>query len=493
PPIFHIFLTIHLTFKHKKLKKNKQSDAILCFILIIIAAVFIQYMYPAYLVTGVAITLAILMIFFTMQNPEDMLDLISGMFNYNAMMSFLRTYLAEKHDLCLIAIDVGGIRRINSAFGVEMGNLLLAKIGTFFNSFNGDVWAFRMIGTKFLITTSNEQEYNDIIIRVEERFNGPWHLNGMDVSLSATIRYFGEPDFFNTPEDIINLIDLAYSQIESDGWGTKKCINTYLLHQANRKLTIENAIRESLRSEKGFVLHYQPIFDIEKHKFLSAEVLLRLEHPDLGSIPPSEFIPIAEKTGLILQIDELVIRKACDFLSRNNSRNQLGIKYLEINLSAAEFFQNSASDIHGIIRKSGISPSLLCFEVTETAATVHQEILSDFMDDMINLGYSFALDDFGMGYANISQVLNLPFSIVKLDRTLLISDEEKNMLIFDIMLDMFSKMGLTTIVEGVETLSQSERVSRLGGKHIQGYFFAHPMPEREFVKFLQEKIKVYSE
>ena len=484
-PVLYLFTSILFTFKHKKQMQKKQSDAILCFILIIMAATFMQYMYPKYLITGVAITLAILMMFFTMQNPEDMLDLISGMFNYSAMMEFLRAQISENRDLFLVAVDIGGIRRINSAFGVEMGNQLLAKIGVFFNNLGGNIWSFRMIGTRFLITTSSKSEFQEIITSVSERFKLPWNINGIEVSLSSTIRYFGEPDFFSAPEEVVNLVDLAYSQVEADGWGTKKGITTDLLHKEKSRLGVESAMREALNSGEGFSLCYQPILDIKSGEFLSAEVLLRLNSPELGNISPSEFIPIAEKTGLILQIDEIVVKMACDFLRRNNPGNILGLNYLEINLSAAEFFQNPSVDIHNIIRKNGVSPNLICFEVTETAATVHQDILSDFMNYMINLGYRFALDDFGTGYANISRVLNLPFSIVKFDRMLLISDEEKNITLFDTMLSMFSRMGLQTVVEGVETAAQCERVIRLGGNHIQGYYYSKPLPEKEYLEFLE--------
>lgn len=484
---FYIALTLFISLKSRQKLMEKQFSAIIAFIVIIVTAIIIQYYYPAYMLTGVAITLAILMMYFTLQNPEDMLDLISGVFNYNAMMAFLDIQISEKRQLWLVAVDVGGIRRVNSAFGVSVGNDCFVQIGDFFNRLEGKIWAFRMIGTRFLLVASSDEEYRRIIEEIEARFQDPWHIGNTTIMLSVTIRYFSEWDFFKSPEDVVNLVDVAYSGIGADGWGSKRRISTELMLRGKRSLAVESAIREALNTGTGFSLCYQPLFKSGESRFSQVEILLRLDSPELGRIPPSEFIPVAERTGLILQIDELVIQKACAFYTQNERDLRGVLTCLNINLSAAEFYKNPNERIHGLVRDARVPPELICFEVTETAATTHPSILAGFMNDMICRGYRFALDDFGTGYANLSRMVTLPFETVKLDRSMLLPEDEKSQILFSGMLQVFSEIGVSTVVEGIETPEQAQRASLLGADMVQGFHYATPMREEELIALLRER------
>ena len=485
---FYLVVTAWLTLKYRWQLKKKQFSTVFCFILIIAAAMLIQFFFPSYLLTGVAITIAILLMFFTLQNPEDMLDQVSGAFNYGAMMSFLNTQIIERRPLWLVSVHIAGLRSVNSSFGMRAGDLVLAQIGAFFHSMVPHLWVFRMISTRFLIIPTKEEEYQKVISLLEQRFHTPWRIDDLEaeVMLSATVRHFDDADFFLTPEDVVNLLDVEFAEIGPDGWGSTKSIDTDLLQKIQTQIRIEEVMRQALKTGEGFSLYYQPIFSLEEKCFHSAEVLLRLYHPEWGMIPPALFIPIAEKSGLILQIDELVIRAACAFIRQNSEAQLPGLRYLEINLSAAEFFQNAYQRVHGIVQECGVPPKTLCFEVTETVATVHQKFLADFMYDMNRAGYRFALDDFGTGYANIAQVASLPFSMVKLDRTLLVANEEKNCILFEELLPMFSHMKLQTVVEGVETEEQAKRAADLRADYTQGFYYARPMPEEDFLHFLQQ-------
>ncbi|NCC69578.1 MAG: GGDEF domain-containing protein, partial [Clostridia bacterium] len=404
----------------------------------------------------------IMMMYFNLQNPEDMLDLISGVFNYIAMREFLDIRISKSRQLWLVAVDVGGIRRINSSFGVSVGNEIFAEIGKYFNALDGGFWPFRMFGTRFLIIADSPEDYQRAIEEIEERFQSPWLFHENEISLSVTIRYFSEWDFFKSPEDVVNLIDVAFAEIGAEGWGIKKRISTELLIKEKRRLTVETTIREALKAGDGFSLRFQPIYSPVGQNFSHVEALLRLDCAEYGGVPPSEFIYVAEKTGLILQIDELVIKMACEFLIRNTHRLRGLLTQLNINLSAAEFYKNPSARIEGLIRELRIPPDLLCFEVTETAATSHPGTLAGFMSDMKIRGYHFALDDFGTGYANLSRVIELPFETVKLDRSLLLPQDERSGKLFANVLKMFSQIGISTVVEGVETAEQAERARLLG-------------------------------
>lgn len=484
---FYMAATVVLTAYFRSYLRAKQQQTIYAFIIILIAAIVVQMAFPSFLLTGVALTIAILMFFFTLQNPEDQLDLVTGVFNYSVMMDYLQSQISDKRALRLIAVDVGGFRRINSTYGIDIGNRAFAAVGAFLNSLGGRLVTFRMIGSRFLLVVSDEDDFLRAIIQIGDKFERPWEISGQEMTLTASLRYFDEQDFFTSADEVVNLIDVAYSEASTDGWNDRMRIGGEQLEQAKRGIMIESEIREALQTGKGFEIWLQPIFAPETKRFSSAEVLLRYRGEDGRFISPGEFIPIAEKSGLILRIDELVLKKASAFLAQSDISRDYGLDFIEINLSAAEFFKNDWRRINTLVTDEEASPSLICFEVTESAAVAHPGALVDFMNKMIDRGYRFALDDFGTGFANLTQVAEMPFSIVKLDRSLLISPGEKNRILFDGLMGVFRETGLHTVVEGVETPEQARRVTDLGATGIQGYYFARPMPIPDFVEFIKER------
>ncbi|HWP79276.1 MAG TPA: EAL domain-containing protein [Candidatus Acidoferrum sp.] len=481
--LFYLPLIFGMIVAFRRKLQHSQFVTMLWLCVALAATLCAQYVWPQYLLTGVTLAGTMLTMFFTLQNPEIMLDLNSGVFNYTAMMTFLNDQLIEKKPLWLVAVDVGGIRQINNSFGVEIGNKLFSQVGAFFNELEGGVRSFRMYGSRFLIVANSESVYNRVIFCVERRFERPWLAGQGYTTLSCTIRHFGQPDFFKSAEEVVSLLDNAYSDTDRDGWGTKKQVDTSLLYITQRRNDVENAIRDVLASGEGLILHYQPLYNMKEGRYEGVEALLRMRHPTLGEVSPGEFIPIAERSGLILRIDEYVIREVGAFLRRNGPEL---VPKVELNLSATEFSTGEYKRLYSIISESCVSPERVCFEVTETAATSHPAMLKEFMRSLIAAGFSFALDDFGTGFANISQVVSLPFSIVKLDRSMLIAAQSINAALFEGLIEIFSKIGLAVIIEGVETGEQVHRVQRLGAHVIQGYFFAKPMPEHILLEFLKK-------
>lgn len=475
--LFYVFGTLVLTLHFRADLDRKIRSTIYRFISIIIIAIVVQFFFPEYLLTGVALALAIQMMFFTIQNPDDMLDLISGAFNYNAMMKYMDGVISRKSPLRFIIVDVDGIRRVNSAYGLSAGNEVFSCVGSFFNSLNANLWTFRMIGSRFLLASTREAGFQQAIFHICKRFEQSWKIDENELMLTAKVRYYDAPEHFSSPEEIIDLVDMVFSDAVACSWGQSMRIGNDLLILCRRWAQVEEAVREALKTRSGLSLHFQPIYNVRSKRFSSAEALLRLESPTLGTISPSEFIPVAERSGLILQIDEFVLRKSCTFLAEHPEP-----ELLELNLSAAEFHRNPCSRILSIVEECHADPGRICFEVTETAAIGHPENLSEFMHEMIRRGFRFALDDFGTGYANITQVTGLPFAIAKMDKMLL-AEDAKTRVVFDSLIGMFSNIGISTVVEGVETPDHSARVSSRAD-YIQGFYYSKPMSEDEYCSFL---------
>ena len=218
---------------------------------------------------------------------------------------------------------------------------------------------------------------------------------------------------------------------------------------------------------------------MDDRAFASAEVLLRYDDPNLGAVSPGEFIEVIEQGGMAIFIDNFVVDITCKTQAKHPE-----IDMLHVNISGAEFFHNPAKRIYDLVKKYGIEPKRICFEITESVAAKNPELLMAFMNEMIQMGFSFALDDYGTGYSNILQVMKLPFATVKIDKTLL-DEADKGKRILESTIKLFCELGLEIVVEGVESKSLLDRVTELGAKQIQGYLYSPPLLEDAYIAFVK--------
>lgn len=480
-----IYLLISLIFSVRFRDKlsRVQFRTILGFVFSILITMYLQARFPRYLITGVILSFGSIIMYFTLQNPQHMKDVLTGCFNYNALLEYLSELIKSKQRFHLIAVNINDFSRINRIFGLKNGNQILINLCEYISNLEDDVWVFRMKGTRFVIITENDSSYTTLKTMLANRIDSSWDvgLNQIFVSISIC-SMFELNHYVKTIDDVVNFIETSFIQSEVNGI-KKKIISSDegLYNQIERMMAVESALRKALDTNLGFELNFQPIYSIKERKFKSAETLLRLNDSILGSISPSEFVPIAEKNGLVLQMDLLVVEKVCQFITHYNPKESLGLDYLSINLSAAEFMNRQMpKQMTELLNQYQIDPNFIVFEITETVATVSYDIVSACMQEYRTRGFRFALDDFGTGYANLSQVVSLPFSIVKIDRGLLFGSR----IVLEDLLHMFKRLGLTNIIEGVETIEQSEFIKEMEVDYIQGYLYANPLNESSFVTFI---------
>lgn len=484
---FYAALTYAITIINRKRIKPVEFRTICKYLIIVIISVAVQYIYPKVLLSGVAIAIAVTLMYFTIQNPESMVDAATGAFTYEAMQAFLTDRANERDRFQLIAIRITNIQRINELLGIERGTLLLKGLCDLLRETAGCSWIFRMRGGCFAAITRSSEDYSKLRESLENRIKEPWEIGGTDVLMQAIICCAAISELLDespAPEQTLNYLETILMQNDKAGSRiTTVTIGKELLSTIQRRNAVETALRAAIETGEGLELHFQPIWSVKKKRFESAEALLRFNHPALGRISPAEFVPIAESSGFVTAMDEFVIRKACEFISGCGGLSSLGLKALEINISALEFMQRRLPMmIKEIITQYKVDPKSLCFEITETAATESYELLRGCMQEIRGMGCRFALDDFGTGYANISQVIQLPFSMVKLDRSLLGGPD----IVVEDLAHMFRKMDCVTVIEGVETKEQVELCEKIDIEYIQGFYYARPMNGESFKTFLAE-------
>ena len=244
------------------------------------------------------------------------------------------------------------------------------------------------------------------------------------------------------------------------------------------------AVRDNL-----FTLNYQPVYSTVQKKFTNMEVLSRLHHPTLGAISPDIFIRLAEKNDLIPQIGLLQLKRACKFIKENPIIME-SMDSVKVNLSPVELMRPGHVDLLiSTIRENGLPTEFFQFEVTETVATEYSLTLERIAEKLLDAGIRLCLDDFGSGYANLNTVFRLPFSTIKLDRSLLmdICGNAKAASLYQGLTQAIHSMDASIIAEGVETQQELERVTACGVDLIQGFYFSRPLPPEALIKLLEEQ------
>ena len=481
---FYAFACIAFINVYRRQIRRAQYWTVTAFIIIVLVAVVIQVHLPSYLLTGPAIALAITMMYLVIQKPEDMLDTMTGTFDRGALLVYLKDVISEKRRYDLINVRIDNMRYIDRLLGTTMGNRVLVEVAEYLMKGVGADWVFRIGSVRFVVICHSPGGHAALLNSIRRRFREPWDVSGYHVLLSASFCDIEDTSGIESVEQMMGLLETVTADIPR---GEVLRVDDAVLSRVSRQEEVESAILEALDND-SFEVYFQPVYSVAKKSFITAEALLRLHYKG-GFIAPDEFIPVAEQNGLIVNIDELVTRRVCEFFREYDPVNTMGLISAEINLSAMEFVYDGLPErISSIIDENGVPPHCLLFEITETAATTEYSLLMASMRTLTERGFRFVLDDFGTGFANLSQVVRLPFFAAKMDRSMLVAKEESDDsdVVYKSSLAMFKSLGLKTVAEGVETPEQAASLLELGVDYIQGFHYARPMPIDKFIEFMKK-------
>ena len=273
-------------------------------------------------------------------------------------------------------------------------------------------------------------------------------------------------------------------------------IDDAVIDKMNYRNTIEDVVRQAVK-DKAFDVYYQPILCVADGSFSSAEALVRLKRKDNESyISPEDFIPVAEKCGLIQEIDDLVFEKVCSFIARENL-SSYGVRMVEVNLSGNEAVdENTHLRLTSKMEKYHIPPKFINFEITETSYISNDEAFKENVNRLQERGSSFSMDDFGSGYSNLLEILKMDYALVKLDKEFVWNclDKEKpeNMRMLDYTIGFLRDFGLHILAEGIETLDQAKILIEKKVEYLQGFYYSRPVPEADYIEFLKSQKGLFS-
>lgn len=395
----------------------------------------------------------------------------------------------------LLFIDVDYFKLLNDSRGHDVGDSLLIEIAKRLqlNVRIGDTVG-RQGGDEFIIllnnlgTNSTEAKAKVLQFsqKIYEAFEKPFDLNGFEYSckISTGISLFQKG---SSVEELFKHADIALYQAKDAGRNTIRFFDPTMQEVINLRHSLESELYSAIALQE-FCLYYQPQVD-NKGNCVGVEALIRWNHPKRGLVLPLSFIPLAEDTGLILPIGLWVLESACAKLKEWEKIPHRATVKMAINVSPRQFRQsNYVSEVEAVIKKSGINPSLLKLELTESLVLGDIANNIEKMHELKKLGVSFSMDDFGTGYSSLSYLAKLPLSQLKIDKSFIdnIPGEKNNEMITRTIIAMGEGMEMNVISEGVETHLQKEFLLANGCSFFQGYLFSHPLPNDELEAFLDK-------
>ena len=475
--VMNYAVTIIYTIVFRKVLPKELLRVLLIVMVIVLGTAVLQTLQPQYLLSGIAFTLCAMFATVSVCDPDVKVDRVSKAFNDYAFVDYLNTQRYEKQRKYFIILDIENFGLFSEKFGVTSSNELIGLTRKFTESINKKVYIFRVQSSRFIIVLKNEEEQLHMVESLKQRYAEPFNIKGHIVNINLHILYFVNKNVFYNSDMFSDFMGRALSIVN---FKDSSCIelDSAFIEQINRDRRIKEIIEECLKTNKGLYMVYQPIYDVNKKCFNHFEALIRLDNTKLGYVGPGEFVPIAETFGLANDIDFFVLNETCAFLQRNPQ-----IESLEVNISCAEFFNNPSERFIKIINKYDIDPSKIVLEITETIAVKYPSKTKEFMADLGKYGVKFAMDDFGSGYSNIARFITLPFSVAKLDKSLL-GESQNISIFFDAAINLFKSLNIPIVIEGVETEKQLELSKNKKIEYIQGYYFSKPLKEEDLIEFL---------
>ena len=391
--------------------------------------------------------------------------------------------------VALMFLDLDHFKNVNDSLGHRVGDEVLVELGARFKSIMREQdTVSRLGGDEFILLLPDTDAAGAAIVaeKLLQTVLMPLQLEQHELSVTPSIGIALFPQDGHDLDSLSRSADAAMYQAKAEGRNSYRFFTAAIRSHSDRTLQLGNALRRALERAQ-FELHFQPQISLESGDVVGAEALLRWHHPEWGDVGPSEFIPIAENSGLILAIGEWVLRTAAQQLAAWMARGMAPIR-MAVNLSAVQFrHADLPAVITGIVKDSGLPPGLLELELTEGVAMTHPLQAVAVMDELHRRGVRMSIDDFGTGYSSLSYLKRFQAYKLKIDQSFVrdLTDDPNDRAIVGAIISMATSLGMQTIAEGVETPGQLAFLRARGCNEAQGYYFSRPLPALAFEHYVQ--------
>lgn len=402
----------------------------------------------------------------------------------------------EHHQIALLFVDLDRFKAINDSLGHQVGDKLLYEVSKRIHHAmrDSDIVA-RLGGDEFLVMMDMIKHPQDAALIAQKiiyALQVEFFIDGKEIFIGASVGISIFPKDGSDVDSLIKAADIAMYQVKNRGKNNHCFYSEDLSKNAVERFTIESQLRHALERNQ-FEMYYQPQISLLTGDIIGAEALIRWRHPDLGLVSPARFIPIAEETGLIVQIGEWVLRQAA-LQAIQWINDGYTMQWISVNVSGVQIMRSNFYDtVYGILIETNCNPNILELEITESTVMQNTEFVIDTFNNIKQLGVRVAIDDFGTGYSSLSNLKRLPLDKIKIDQSFVrgLPDDLDDAAITNTINAMACSLGFTVIAEGVETLAQATFLKNMGCLEAQGYLYSKPVTAAEFTKLLAISTKKY--
>jgi len=407
-------------------------------------------------------------------------DELTGLPNRYQIKEFLAGGLnkeeAGHYSSTMICLDLDKFKLVNDIFGHSTGDALLGEVSSRLKSCirSGDFVA-RQGGDEFMIllaTTSQISEIDDVCQRIVNELNRPFSVNGNDVTIGVSMGIALAPKDSISANDLLRFADIALYQAKQSGRNKWVYYQQDMSEKLNERRKMESELKTAIKEDQLYLV-YQPRFNLKNSKVDAVEALVRWQHPERGNLMPDQFIPLAEETGLIINLSNWVLHKAC-----TDALVKLPGLSVSVNISPVEFQASDLAErVKVILQTTGLAPARLEIEVTENVTLSEPEKTSQIMRALKQMGVRILIDDFGTGYASLSYLRKFQFDGLKLDKSFIYSmgDSQQNLSVVEKIIDLGKAYSMEVTAEGVETAEQLNFLKNNKCDEVQGYFIGKPV------------------
>ena len=388
-----------------------------------------------------------------------------------------------------ILLDIENFRYFNSRYGHQLGDEMLIALAGFLSTLGSANEVFRLGNDRFCIClpAKDMSDCEALVTTIRDRMDRAWELGDNVVYIQINLAVISVPNQVANREEFKQATDQLFMEMKTE---RKKSVIVYTRKDSmvlQRRLNIITALRDSIRHPEQIQVYYQPVYEIRTGKLVAAEALMRIDDKHLGFLNPADFIALAEQTGLVAHLSHIILAKVCQMAKQIPEDS---LESIAVNLSGRDFDSKSiGKTLMEIIKREGVEPKRIGFEITESVVLQSYEAVADVMKELSLQRISFSLDDFGTGYSNMQALMDLPYQFVKFDASL-VQRSTTNPKMLALLTDMLHKMGKRIIAEGVETEEELAMVRQVGIDRVQGYYFAAPMKGDEFLELVGKSKKL---
>ncbi len=479
---YYIITTLVYTIARRKRLHKEEFRAIVIGLLMWFVLTLFQFLFHGYQVSAVGIMLMALILFIAMENPKEFYE--KNMLNVRNKEAFTLTLVEKfgfKQNFFIASVIFTG--RTSVLSGEERQHLIVLQT---------------IVAEKASLDLGIDAYLSDwnalsFVIKDPEKVEALMSMiaNFKDNTNNYKLTYsiLEVPKCSEDVDEALQILSYVAGEYVYTQSAPNLVINKTIVDKMVYRNSVEDVVRQAV-IDKAFDVYYQPILSVKEGRFTSTEALVRLRQPKSENyISPEDFIPIAEKCGLIKDIDDLVFEKVCSFIARENL-SSYGVKTVEVNLSGHEVVDKQTyARLLGKMEKYHIPPKFINFEITETAYINNDDTFKENVQKLKDMGSTFSMDDFGSGYSNLLELLKMDYKLVKMDKEFvwncLDKTKPENQRMLEYSISFLKDYGLHILAEGVETVEQAEILVEKGVEYLQGFYYSRPIPENEYIEFLK--------